>query len=107
MRDLGLRKGEVLKLTLEDIEGDMLKVRRRTSDPDPRNPVPKVKTRERPLPVHDALRQAIRAYTSMNHEGRRRRGRYPALITSSNGDPLSIAAFDDMWVRARKASPEI
>ncbi len=107
MRDLGLRKGEVLKLTLEDLDAAMLKVRRRTNDPDPRNPIPKVKTRERALPIHDALRQAIRAYTSSNHEGRRRRGRYPFLITSSKGDPLSIAAFDDMWARARKASPEI
>lgn len=107
MRDLGLRKGEVLKLTIQDLERDKVKVRRRTADADPRNPAPKVKSRERVLPLTQAIQQAFRAYTSLNHPGRRRRGGYPYLITSRSGAPLSIAGFNDMWTTLRKNHPEV
>ena len=107
MRDLGLRKGEVLKLTIQDLERNTVKVRRRTADPDPRNPAPKVKGVERALPLTQAIQQAFRAYTSPNHPGRRRRGGYPYLITSRSGAPLSIAGFDSMWHGLRKNHPEV
>jgi integrase len=107
MRDLGLRKGEVLKLTIQDVERETVKVRRRASDPDPRNPAPKVKGRERALPLTQAIRQAFRAYTSLNHPGRRRRGGYPYLIASRTGTPLSITGFDRVWKYLREHHPAV
>lgn len=107
MRDLGLRRGEVLKLTLNDIGGKFIKVRRRTSDADPRSPVPSVKSIERALPVTPAIEQALKAYLSPTHPGRRRRGRHPYLITNKDGQPLSLSGFDAIWKKLRKSFPRV
>ncbi|MQA91961.1 MAG: hypothetical protein GEU90_17355 [Gemmatimonas sp.] len=60
-RDCGLRRGEILKLTLDDIlpgRHGGLKVVRRPDDPsDPRLPAPAVKTKGRSMPTTRVLRE--------------------------------------------------
>lgn len=112
MRELGLRRAEALKLTLEDMPkpgSDIVLVRRRPDDKaDPRTPQPQVKGVERGLPMSPGIRVALRAYTGdPRHPGRRRRGGSPYLFTSSaNGAPLSLAGCDQIWAGLAKKYPE-
>lgn len=92
----GLRVGEILKLTLEDIvslsPGGPLTVhvRRRPDDPfDTRTNPPSVKTSERVLELASQLRWAFRVYLTHHPPLGRVAGNTPYLFVTADGHALS------------------
>lgn len=109
-RELGLRRGEVGKVRIDDIrnvEGPCVAVRRRPHDPaDTRTSGnrPKVKTVERELPISDVLALAIRQYThTLLRDGGRRGARSPYLLVTADGLPISGSSLDAMWKAVNNA----
>lgn len=98
--ELGLRRGELLKLRLDSLprgaeEG--LKVLRYPDDPyDSRGVEPGVKTAERLLPVSRPLLRALRAYLTLPPPQGRVAGRSPYLFVTRRGDPLAIDTARDV-----------
>lgn len=90
----GLRRGELLKLRLDDVPRSTdpgLKVRRRPHDrADARRHKPRVKTVERVLPISGEVRAGLRAYLASPPPFGRPSGRTPYLFTSAKGG----ASFD-------------
>lgn len=94
-RELGLRRGEALKVTLQDLpsaDSDLIVIRRRPGDPaDTRKPKPEVKGIEGAVPVSPVIRLGLRVYLSdLRNPGRRRKGS-PYLFTTRLGTPLSLS----------------
>jgi len=98
--ELGLRRGELLKLRLDSLPrgaGTGIKVQRYPDDPhDSRTIEPAVKTAERIVPASRNLLSAIRYYlTSLPPHGRPA-GKTPYLFVTRNGHPLSTIMTDDI-----------
>ncbi len=98
--ELGLRRGELLKLRLDSLprgSEEGLKIRRYPDDPyDSRRIEPGVKTAERILPVSRQLLQTIRAYMTLPPPLGRVKGRSPYLFVTRTGTPLSIDTARDL-----------
>ena len=96
----GLRRGELLKLRIDDIpkpNDPGLKVRRRPFDrSDTRRHKPRVKTSERVIPISDEVRIGLRMYLSAPAPMGRPSGRTPYLFVSQDGHPLSVTAADEI-----------
>jgi integrase len=96
----GLRRGELLKLRLDDLpkpDDSGIKIRRRPHDSaDVRRNKPHVKTVERVLPVSDEIRAGLRAYLGFLPPIGRARGCTPHLFVSAHGAPLSIPAANEI-----------
>jgi integrase len=95
----GLRIGEILKLTIEDINSLTLgspltiQVRRRPDDPlDTRVHPPAVKTSERVLEGSPEIAWGLRLYLTLRPPLGRVRGQTPYLFVTETGDPLSYAS---------------
>jgi integrase len=95
----GLRIGEILKLTLEDVGsltpgGSLtIQVRRRPDDPlDARKHPPAVKTLERVLEASPEIAWGLRLYLTLRPPLGRVRGKTPYLFVTESGDPLSYAS---------------
>jgi integrase len=98
--ELGLRRGELLKLRLDSIPrggDDGLRVLRRPDDPhDSRQREPAVKTAERVVPVSRSLLSLFRAYLISKPPLGRVTGKTPYLFVTGAGAPLSMKAADDI-----------
>lgn len=106
--ELGIRKGELLKLTLDDLpkgRNTTISIRRRANDPnDPRRPQPRVKTAERDIPASPELLYWLQKYTTCgapfgrpyaNHD-------YIFLSTNSEGrkaEPLSVTSANKILTK--------
>jgi integrase len=109
-RELGLRRGEVGKIRIDDIRlvkgHPAVAVRRRPHDPaDTRisGNRPKVKTVERELPLSDLLAAAIRQYQhTLLPDGGRRGSKTPYLLVAANGAALSGSSLDAIWISVSK-----
>jgi integrase len=95
----GLRIGEILKLTMEDIASLtpggalVVHVRRRPDDPlDTRTHPPAVKTLERVLEVPFRLRWGFKCYLTSRSILARSAGKTPYLFVTEEGDPLSYSS---------------
>jgi integrase len=107
----GLRVGEILKLTLEDVQALspgapwVLKVVRRPDDPlDARRHPPSVKTSERVIEQSPEIRVAMRAYLTARPPTGRVAGKTPYLFVTESGSPLSyMAAYRALRVAGRHA----
>ncbi len=102
----GLRIGEILKLTVEDIAslkpGGALHVhvRRRPDDPhDSRTHPPSVKTSERVLELSTEIRWGSRLYLTQRPPLGRVAGKSPYLFVTEAGDPLAyLSAYRALQV---------
>lgn len=96
--ELGLRRGELLKLRLDCLPRGAqagIKVRRFPDDPhDSRALEPGVKTAERVLPASRELLSALRLYVTSPPPSGRVKGRSPYLFVTGKGDPVSLATAD-------------
>jgi integrase len=97
--ELGLRRGELLKLRLDSLprgSEEGIKILRYPDDPhDSRQIEPAVKTAERILPVSRRLLQAIRAYITLPPPLGRVKGKSPYLFVTRTGAPLALDTARD------------
>jgi integrase len=100
--ELGIRRGELLKLRLDSLPrgaNDGILILRRPDDPNDSRPhEPAVKTAERAIPASRFLLAAIRAYLTYPPPLGRVSGRSPYLFVARSGDPLSSDRADDVIV---------
>lgn len=98
--ELGLRRGELLKLRLDSLprgREEGIKVLRHPDDSsDSRRVEPAVKTAERLLPASRRLLRAIRAYVTLQPPMGRVKGRSPYLFVTRSGEPLAIDTARDL-----------
>jgi integrase len=98
--ELGIRRGELLKLRLDSLPrggDDGIRVLRRPDDPyDSRSKEPAVKTAERVIPATRNLLAAIRAYLTYPRPLGRISGRSPYLFVARSGSPVSMDTADDV-----------
>jgi integrase len=98
--ELGLRRGELLKVRLDSLPRGPetgIKILRYPDDPhDSRQVEPAVKTAERILPASHRLLQAIRAYMTLPPPLGRMKGKSPYLFVTRTGNPLAIDTARDI-----------
>lgn len=100
--ELGIRRGELLKLRLDSLPrgaNDGVLILRRPDDPNDSRPhEPAVKTAERAIPASRSLLSAIRAYLTYPPPLGRVSGKSPYLFVARSGAPLSSDRADDVIV---------
>ncbi|GGP26764.1 hypothetical protein GCM10010971_25830 [Silvimonas amylolytica] len=110
LHDLGLRRGELLNIKISDInfQAEEVIIARRADDPeDPRKTEPRVKTRDRKLPLSSALCKLTHDYIAKTRRGIEKARRHPFLfVASGTGAPLSLSAVNDIFIELRLAFPE-
>lgn len=96
--ELGLRRGELLKLRLDCLPRGgqaAIKVRRFPDDPhDSRTLEPGVKTAERAIPASRELLSALRYYVTSPPPLGRVKGRSPYLFVTGKGEPVALPTAD-------------
>lgn len=98
---LGLRRGELLKIQVGDVcyQGTSeIRIVRRASDPDdPRIPEPSVKTKDRSLRLSNLLLFYLNTYIDAEPPLGRVKGKTPYLFVTEIGEPLSCSAADAIY----------
>jgi integrase len=98
--ELGIRRGELLKLRLDSLprgSDDGIRILRRPDDPhDSRVREPAVKTAERAIPASRELLSAVRAYVTYRPPLGRISGNSPYLFVTRHGRPVSLDTADDI-----------
>jgi len=98
--ELGVRRGELLKLRLDSLprgRDDGIRILRYPDDPaDSRANEPAVKTAERVIPASRPLLSALRAYITFPPPLGRVRGKSLYLFVTEKGYPLSIDRANDV-----------
>ncbi|HEV2173818.1 MAG TPA: tyrosine-type recombinase/integrase [Nitrospira sp.] len=105
--ELGIRRGELLKLRLDSLPraaDDGIRILRRPDDPhDSRSKEPAVKTAERVIPASRELLRAVQAYLTSPSPLGRVSGKSPYLFVTRSGSPVSIDTADDIIVAIGRA----
>lgn len=108
--DLGLRKGELLGLKINDINfsDNTIRIARRPDDPeDPRRRKPQAKTSARILSMSNGLADLLKAYLSEHRFGRGDARRRPFVFVSEGGAPLALNSVDSFFSAIRQSFPEL
>lgn len=103
MKDLGLRRGEVANLLLNEVDftKSCVKVRRKQDDPnDPRIIKPNAKTRERTLHMNADLRRDLYDYIEQR-SNQRSAVSHRYLFTTQNGKPISSKQIYNIILQLR------
>ena len=100
--ELGIRRGELLKLRLDSLpraSDDGIRILRRPDDPhDSRAREPAVKTAERVIPASRELLRAVQVYLTSPAPLGRVSGKSLYLFVTRSGSPVSIDTADDIIV---------
>ena len=108
---LGLRRGELLNVRIDDIKfrESTVRIARRADDPnDPRKNQPKVKTKGRIIPISSGLMDKTNDYILNNRSMIRGAGKHDVLfVSSANGGPLSIPSLNKIFNVLRKNCPDM
>jgi integrase len=106
--ELGIRRGELLKLRLDSLPraaDDGIRILRRPDDPhDSRAKEPAVKTAERVIPASRELLRAVQVYLTSPPPLGRVSGKSPYLFVTRSGSPVSIDTADDIIVEIGRLS---
>lgn len=108
---LGLRRGELLGLRIQDISAlheEVFVARRPDDKTDPRLDQPNAKTRERTIVLTSSLAEQIRTYVQglRREQGDARKHPF-LLVASGTGKPLSISGFNKIFRPLQQASPQL
>lgn len=106
---LGVRRGELLGLKVEDVDfqADKVTIHRRADDKsDPRTNQPQTKTLARDLPLGRSLRELTYAYV-MNHRQTSKAARKHKFLLCADmtGQPMSLAALNKVFAVLREKCP--
>lgn len=108
MYELGLRRGEVLCLRVEDVkltaDGGFLRIMRRPQDnADPRRSKPQVKTLGRELAISPGLRDVFVSYLRLRRKIGGARKHSFLFVDSVYGVPLGVSSITKLFKRLRAA----
>ena len=114
LRYLGIRRGELLNLRVEDVDfskSTISIVRRADSPLDSRRHQPLVKTKPRRIPINDALQKALSDYILRCRACCRRAKKHPYLLVThkagpSQGSPMSNSSFGKLMAAVQGMSHE-
>lgn len=107
--DLGIRKGELLGIKIEDISfrnGTIFIARRPDDAEDSRPRQPQTKTAERLLAISDKLAEELERYLEDRYRISAAR-KHPFVFVSRAGDPLALNSVDLLFSTLRTAFPEL
>lgn len=108
---LGVRRGELLNVMISDVDfrKNTVTIARRADDPeDPRRMQPRVKTRDRILPLSPDLAALSHKYiitTRSQFAGNKRHGFL--FVAEHTGEPMSLSSLNKMFHRIRLTIPEM
>ncbi|MDN5058247.1 tyrosine-type recombinase/integrase [Aliarcobacter butzleri] len=107
----GIRKGELLNIKISDIDfrkKQVLILRRADDIADPRINKPNVKTKSRILAIPDKIMEITEHYI-LDHRSKIRGAKKNEylIVSSANGDPLSLEAIAVMFRRLRQKFPAL
>lgn len=114
LRYLGIRRGELLNLRVEDVDfskSTISIVRRADSPLDSRRHQPLVKTKPRRIPINDALQKVLSDYILRCRACCRRAKKHPYLLVThkagpSKGSPMSNSGFGKLMAIVQGMSCE-
>ncbi|AMJ96870.1 hypothetical protein AVL55_00965 [Alteromonas macleodii] len=115
--ETGIRKGELLSLTIENCHTTKLSKGERpyihtmenVKYPDPRKKKPHEKTRNRILPISQSLCDLINEYKDIRNKSDAAKRQPPFLVLSSQGDnsPLSLSGLNGIFATIKEHLPDI
>jgi len=109
MRELGIRRGELLGLKISDIDfrANTLLIARRADDPaDPRRRQPNAKTRDRRLDLGEDLACRLRSYVLGARRNIRGARRHEFLfVANGTGAPMTLEGVTKVFQTLRKKVP--
>ncbi|MNJ26699.1 site-specific tyrosine recombinase XerC [compost metagenome] len=114
LRYLGIRRGELLNLRVEDVDfskATLSIVRRPDSPHDCRRHQPLVKTKPRHIPINDALQKALSDYILHFRACFRQARKHPYLLVThkagpSQGSPMSNSSFGKLMATVQGMTHE-
>lgn len=104
----GMRRGELLGLQIRDLDQRLPKlriIRRADASEDPRRIQPNTKTNDREVELRAAIMRAVWSYINHHRKKIKTARKYPQLIVSDEGQPLSLKSIDKIFVQLRDACP--
>jgi integrase len=108
---LGVRRGELLNVMISDVDfrKNTVTIARRPDDPqDPRRMQPKVKTRDRILPLSPELAALSLKYITTTRSQLAGNKRHSYLFVAEHtGAPMSLSSLNKMFQKLRLSIPEL
>lgn len=104
----GMRRGELLGLQIRDLDQRLPKLRilrRADASEDPRRIQPNAKTNDREVELRPAIMRAVWDYINHDRKKIKIARKYPQLIVSDDGHPLSVKSIDKLFAQLREACP--
>ena len=109
--DLGLRRGELLGVRIENIDFQTREVRidRRADDPDdPRRHQPNTKTQGRLVPLSEELTRLTHRYITDHRRSAEGARRHPFLfVAAKTGAPMTLSALNKVFAVLRRGCPDL
>jgi integrase len=106
----GMRRGELLGLQIRDLDQRLPKLRilrRADASEDPRRIQPNTKTNDREVELRPAIMRAVWDYINHDRKKIKIARKYPQLIVSDDGHPLSVKSIDKLFAQLREACPSL
>jgi len=107
---LGLRRGELLTITVSDVsffEKNVLVARRADNPKDPRTNQPLTKTKARKLPIGDWLLGKTEEYIKLSRSLFKQARKHEFLFVAEGGAPLSMSACNKIFAELRERCPDL
>ena len=108
---LGLRRGELAGLKIDDIDfrENTVTIHRRADDPtDPRPNQPNAKTNARVLPLDEDLAQITREYiTGTRRNNQNARKHVFLFVATGKGLPISLRSINSVFEKLKKRWPDV
>ena len=106
----GMRRGELLGMQIGDLSPQLPTlriIRRADSREDPRRNQPNTKTNDREVELRPAIMRVVWTYINQDRRSIKAARKYPQLIVSDDGKPLSAKSIDKMFAQLRQACPDL
>lgn len=106
----GMRRGELLGLQIGDLsttEPKLQIIRRADEGKDPRTVQPGTKTNDREIELAPAIMRMLWSYINNERRSIMAARKVPQVFVSDEGDPLSQASIDKVFLQIRQACPDL